>query len=305
MKLLFAGNYYLDEKQIEELKQLNIEIVIMEDEQGIIPTESSSIDMIVCNWLFTNHNIEQFTNLKYIQLLSAGMDRVPIEYIREHNIVINNARGVYSIPMAEYAVMGVLELFKNSKQFIQNQTKSKWIKNRDIDELSDKTVCILGVGSVGHEVAKRFSVFCDKIIGVDVVDRNDKYVDEYYYIGDLDKAVENSDVIVITLPLLDSTKYLIDKELIDKMQKRTIVVNLSRGQVIKENDLIEALRKGNIRGAVLDVFEKEPLDINNPLWKMHNVIVTPHNSFESTLNKKRMWELLTDNMKRFLENGRQ
>ena len=99
--------------------------------------------------LFLSHPIEKFTNLRYIQLTSAGFDRVPMEYVKVHNIEIRNARGVYSIPMAEFALCGVLQLYKQSRFFMENQKARTWEKHRRLLELSGKTVCIIGCGSVG------------------------------------------------------------------------------------------------------------------------------------------------------------
>lgn len=159
MKLLITGAITWNEKQKKELQKLGHELIYIQDEripleeQGINPKE---IEGIICNGLFLYNEISDFKSLQYIQLTSAGFDRVPMNYIKEHSIEIHNARGVYSIPMAEFAVGGVLQLYKQSKFFYKNQKEHCWVKNRDIVELFGKTVCIVGCGSVGAECAKRF-----------------------------------------------------------------------------------------------------------------------------------------------------
>ena len=101
-------------------------------------------------------------------MTSAGLDRVPVGYINEKGIKLFNAKGVYGIPMAEYAVCGVLQLYKNTEFFYKNQQKGVWQKNRNLLELYGKTVCIFGCGNVGQECAKRFKAFGCKVIGLDI-----------------------------------------------------------------------------------------------------------------------------------------
>ena len=100
--------------------------------------------MVVCNWYFVHHDISKFTNLKKIQLLSSGMERIPIDYIEKHGIAVKNANNIYSIPIAEFIVMEVLDYYKHSYIFYNNEKKRKWFKLRDLEELSNKTVGIVG-----------------------------------------------------------------------------------------------------------------------------------------------------------------
>ena len=161
-------------KQKKELRNLGHELIYIQDEriplgkQGIDPKE---IEGTICNGVFLYNNISDFKNLQYIQLTSAGFDRVPMDYIRNHNIEIHNAKGVYSIPMAEFALAGVLQIYKESRFFYESQKKMQWKKNRDILELSGKTVCIVGCGSVGTECAKRFQTLGCEIVGIDIYPR--------------------------------------------------------------------------------------------------------------------------------------
>ena len=117
------------------------------------------VEGVICNGLFLTHDIRKFINLRYIQLTSAGFDRVPMDYVKGDNIVINNARGVYSIPMAEFALFGVLELYKKGRKFFENQKQHIWEKQRNLYELFGKKVCIVGCGSVG-------TVMCKTIPGI-------------------------------------------------------------------------------------------------------------------------------------------
>lgn len=301
MKLLFAGNYQLDKHKLNDLRKLNIDVHIMKEENVPLSINPKEIDIIICNWLFVNHDIHQFTNLKYVQLLSAGLDRMPLDYAKEHNIQVHDARGVYSIPMAEFAVCGVLQLLKKSRNFMIQQSQHAWVKQRNLGELSDKTVCILGMGRVGSETAKKFSVFCKRIIGVDIVEFQNHYFDKVYSIDMIDLAISQADVIVITLPLTEKTEYLFDMEKFKKMRNTSIIVNIARGKIVKENDLIVALADNEIGGAVLDVFEEEPLNTDSLIWDNPQIIATPHNSFVSQLNSERMWKIIISNLQKYTQ----
>lgn len=303
MKLLLTGAFKYTDEQIEYLKSLGNDIVYVQDERKKIDFDVSDIEGVVCNGLFLYNDIRHFKKLKYIQLTSAGFDRVPIDYINEHEIKIYNARGVYSIPMAEFALCGVLQLIKQSRLFYKNQNIHIWEKSRTLGELSGKTVLIVGAGNIGSEVAKRFSAFDASVIGVDITDDDRKYFDKVELLDNLDEQLKIADIVILTLPLTDSTREMFDKSKFDLMKKSSIFVNIARGPLVVESDLINSLKSGDISGAVLDVFGEEPLNENSPLWDMDNVILTPHNSFVGENNNKRMFNVIVDNLfKEKIEN---
>ena len=296
MKLLVTGAWQCTKEQLDELQCLGNEIVFMQNERDKLPVSPTEIEGVICNGLFLYHRIEEFTSLKYIQLTSAGFDRVPMDYVREHGIKIFNARGVYSIPMAEFALAGALQLYKQSKFFYGNQQKHKWDKHRGLLELYGKNICIVGCGNVGTECAKRFKAFGCVIYGVDLFPREDENYKEMYAISELDKAIEDADIVVLTLPLTEETKHLFNKERFNRMKRGAILVNIARGAVVDTEALICSL-SGHLGGAVLDVFEQEPLNENSPLWNMENVILTPHNSFVGENNGKRLWDVIKCGLK--------
>lgn len=298
MKLLLTGAFKYTDEQIEYLKSLGNDIVYVQDERNKIDFDVSDIEGVVCNGLFLYNDIRHFKKLKYIQLTSAGFDRVPIDYINEHDIKIYNARGVYSIPMSEFALCGVLQLIKQSRQFYKNQNNHIWEKSRTLGELSGKKVIIVGAGNIGSEVAKRFSAFDASVIGVDITDDDRKYFDKVELLDNLDEQLKIADIVILTLPLTDSTREMFDKSKFDLMKKSSIFVNIARGPLVVESDLINSLKSGDISGAVLDVFEEEPLNENSPLWDMDNVILTPHNSFVGENNNKRMFNVMVNNLEK-------
>ena len=148
MNLLVTGAFDCTEKELNMLCERGHEVVFMQQEKSPLPCEAGWVEGIIGNGIFLSHSIEQFTSLRYIQLTSAGFDRVPMDYVEQHGIEIHNARGVYSVPMAEFAVSGVLQLYKQSRYFHENQKAHKWEKHRGLTELYGKQVCIVGCGSV-------------------------------------------------------------------------------------------------------------------------------------------------------------
>jgi len=285
MKILVTGAWKFNSENIKAIESLGYDVSILQYEDDCPPCDD--FDAIICNGFFLYHSIENFRNLKFIHVTSAGTERVPMEYVNSHNIRFFNARGVYSIPMAEYAVSKVLDIYKDSKGFFEKQNKCLWEKNRNLIELYNKTICVVGCGSVGTECAKRFKAFGCNVIGVDnfVTDWFDGTVA-------LDYGLQIADVVILTLPLNDATRGIINKEKINQLKPNTIVINISRGEIL-ENDAL--LCRDDIV-FVLDVFDSEPLEQDNPLWKKENVIITPHNSFVGEHNNERLANLIIKNL---------
>lgn len=296
-KLLLTGAFKYSREQLSNLEHLGYEIVFVQDERKALNIDVSDIDAVVCNSLFLYNDIKEFKNLRTIQLTSAGLDRVPLDYINEKGIQLFNARGVYSIPMAEWAILKILEIYKKSRVFYKNQELHKWEKQRDILELTDKTAAIIGYGSVGTEIAKRVKAFGVNVISVDSQIKEDEYVNESILIDNLDAALVKSDIIVLTLPLTDETKHLINEKKINIMKDDAVLINVSRGGIIDETALIESLNKDKFLGVALDVFEEEPLS-ESLLWDFENAIITPHNSFVSDKVNERLFKLMIENLSR-------
>lgn len=296
-KLLLTGAFNYNQDQLNKLEVLGYEILFVQDERKSLDIDVSSIHAVVCNSLFLFNDIKKFENLRLVQLTSAGVDRVPLNYINEKGIQLFNARGVYSIPMAEWAILKILEIYKKSRVFYKNQEKHKWEKQRNLLELTDKTAAIIGYGSVGMEIAKRLKAFGVTVISVDKQLKEDDYIDESILIDNLEVALKKSDVIILTLPLTDETKHLINEEKINVMKDNAVLINVSRGGIIDENALIESLEKDKFLGVALDVFEEEPLN-ESSLWDFDNVTITPHNSFVSDKVSERLFDFMIENLSR-------
>lgn len=294
MELLITGALKKDDELFYSIEKMGHHITYIQDETKPLDIDLSIYEGVICNSLFINNSIETFTSLKYIQLTSMGLDRVNLDYIKEHNITLHNAKDIYAIPISEYVLCGVLQLYKQSKYFYNNQLKHEWIKNRELLELNNKTVTILGCGNIGIQCAKRFKAFNTKVIGIDIKQIQNEYFDYIYPLQELNNYIPKTDILVLSLPLNKDTYHIINKDRLNLLNNNVILVNVSRGSLIDEQALIETIP--HIKGAVLDVFEQEPLDTNSPLYNLDNVIITPHNSYISEGNEQRLHKVILENL---------
>ena len=294
MKAIVTGALQPTPDDLAALEKLGLEVTVHPDERAAVENPER-FDIAVCNNLFGFHNIDTFSNLKYIQLTAAGMDRVPLDRIRSRGIALHNAAGVYSVPMAEFALWGVLELYKQGRFFADNQKLRRWEKHRGLRELAGRTVLILGCGSVGSECARRFSAFGCRCLGLATTGRQQESFEAVHPMDRLAELVPLADIVVLALPLTEQTRHLFDGAMLARMKAGSILVNLSRGAIVDTDALLNAL-SGPLSGAVIDVFETEPLPEESPLWDAENLILTPHNSFVGEHNHARMMETLIRNL---------
>lgn len=302
MELLITGAWKCTEEQTALIREKGHSVTRLQDESQEMPVPYEKIEGVICNSLFMYHDIRKFTSLRYIQLTSAGLDRVPLDYIEKNSIELRNARGVYSIPMAEYAVGSVLQLYKQSAFFLTRQRQHTWEKHRGLIELYGKNVCIIGCGNVGTECAKRFAAFGCSVIGADKYPVNHPVYRKMYPADELKSAVADADIVILTLPLDGFSRHLIGDEILSVLKQGCVIVNISRGAVIDTEALIPHLQKKRFM-AVLDVFEEEPLDRASPLWDLENVVITPHNSFVGENNAERLGSVILENLERYSINN--
>ncbi len=294
MNVLVTGAFQLNESERAALEAAGHQVFLHPDERAEVD-RPERFDAVVCNGLFLYNRIERFTRLRLIQLTSAGLDRVPLDYIRAHGIELRSAAGVYSVPMAEFAVGGILQLYKRSRFFSENRRAHRWEKHRGLEELSGKRVCVLGCGDVGREAAKRLAAFGCRVTGVN---RSVRALPEFETVLPIDRlpeAAAQSDILLCAIALTEQTRGVVSREIFDRLPAGAVFVNVARGALADEATLIAWLQRGG--RAVLDVFEEEPLPESSPLWEMENVVLTPHNSFVGEGNRERLAERV---MKRLL-----
>ncbi len=294
MNVLVTGAFQLNSEELAALEAAGHRVFIHPDERSLVE-QPERYEAVVCNGLFLYNPIERFTNLRLIQLTSAGLDRVPLDDIWARGIALHNAAGVYSVPMAEFAVCGILQLYKQSRFFTTNQAQHKWEKHRGLLEISGKRVCILGCGDVGREIAKRLKAFGCHITGVNRTVRELPDFDEVLPLDKLPDAAAACDILVCCIALTPETRGIMSDEIFDRLHDGVIFVNVARGALADEAALTKWLQNGG--RAVLDVFEEEPLPESSPLWDMESVLLTPHNSFVGEGNQARLWETIKGNLK--------
>ena len=300
MNLLVTGCFNYSEEQLSALKSLGYSVFFLQQEKDPLPIPAPEIEATVCNGLFLSHNISDFSNLKFIQLTSAGFDRVPVDIIKQRNIQLFNARGVYSTPMAEWALFRVLEHYKQGSFFKKEQNAKRWTKHRGLREIAGTKVAVVGAGNVGQEVAKRFQALGAETIGFDVHTNTTPFFNKMCLTEHLGQLVNDFDVVVVTAPLLPSTKGIISRSVLSSMKEGAVLVNIARGGLIDESALCDVLAQRKDLYAALDVFEEEPLTEDSKLWEYENVAISPHNSFVSNGNNARMFDLMYNNLKAFI-----
>ena len=195
----------------------------------------------------------------------------------------------------------VLEHYKQGWFFREEQQDGRWTKHRGLREVAGTKVAVVGAGNVGQEVAKRFQAFGAETTGFDIHTNETAGFDYIALTETLRERVGEFDVVVVTAPLLPSTRGLINREVLCAMKENAVLVNIARGGLINEQAMCEVLAERKDLFAALDVFETEPLAENSPLWKLENVAVSPHNSFVSDGNNARMFSVMCQNLKKIIE----
>ena len=247
--------------------------------------------------------------LKWIQTLYAGVDMFLHPEVVKSPVVITNASGVNSTAVSDQVIGMMLCLNRKLHVFIRDQAMRKW-KTDDMElisqmeELSGKTAGIVGLGRIGSEIAKKAKCLGMKVIATR---RNPsapkpEYVDKLVPSENLQELLGDSDFVIIQIPLTKDTEGMFGEKQLRSMKRTAYLVNASRGDIIKEDKLIEALKEGWIAGAALDTFATEPLPPDSPLWNMPNVIITPHVAGLTPKYMKRLTDLFLENLKRFMNN---
>jgi len=302
VNVLVAGNNFkLDDKERKSNKLVKISVDCQAWETDEVKNPEK-YDYVICNNLFLYNDITKFKNLKVIQLLSSGISEKLRKYTEENNIALYNAKDVYSIPIAETIVMQILNISKNSKFFYKNQAIKKWEKDRQLLELNGKTAMVIGYGSIGRETAKRLSSLGVNVFAANRTKLSDEHISKCISMDEIIKNAGSADIVVVCVAGVEETRNLINKEFFDNMKNDSIFVNVSRGFVINEEALINAIKSDKFRGVALDVFESEPLGENSCLWDYENVYITPHNSFVGDGVTNRLYQLVISNFrKHFVE----
>jgi phosphoglycerate dehydrogenase-like enzyme len=298
IKVLLTYDY--GKENMNKLKSLGYDITLANEKDISYSENVKDTEVLVCYNPFNTLDISLMTKLKWIQLTSTGIDQLPIQHVKKEEIIVTNNRGGYSIPMGEWVVMKTLELLKNSYGLYRNQMSKLWKMDTGLLELYGKTIGFIGTGSIAIESAKRLKGFGVRILGLNTTGKAAEYFDTCFSMKEIDNMLLECDVVIITAPSTKQTLNLINKERFKSFKQGAFLVNVARGNIINEIALIENLNIGKIAGAALDVFEEEPLSQESVLWNFHNVIITPHNSWISEMRNIRRWNVIYDNLRRYI-----
>jgi phosphoglycerate dehydrogenase-like enzyme len=289
------------------------------------PEEFSALVKDGCDVLLTfrlpRDALDRAPGIRWIQLLSAGADRVLDGPLKGRSIPLTTASGIHATAIAEYTLGSMLAYAHRIHIAIHAQIRHEWSRSRNltepVDELRGRTLGIIGYGSIGRETARLAQAFgmttlalkrtpadradpgwCPAGLG----DPDGKIPARFYGPDEREAILRESDYVSVTLPLSEHTRKFIGAREIAAMKPGAYLVNIGRGQVIDEAAMVAALKAGKIGGAGLDVFEHEPLEPESPLWDMENVILTPHISGDSRDYMDKACDLFVENLKRFAAN---
>lgn len=222
--------------------------------------------------------------LQWVHVMWAGLDSLLFPALVESPVVLTNGRGVFARSLAEFAIAGMLWFAKDIRRMRRQQRERRWEKFL-VEELHGKRLGIIGHGSIGRAVAALAAAFGMKVVGVGRTSPREEF----------DEVIETSDFILVSAPLTPETRGLVGAAEFRRMKPEAVLINLGRGPVVEEKALVAALTEGRIRGAVLDVYDEEPLPPGHPFWALDNVLLSPH-----CADNTPTW--LDEAMQLFLEN---
>ena len=240
--------------------------------------------------------------LRWIQVTSAGLDRVARSGLLESDFMVTSASGLHATPIGEYVLLVMLMFCKGAANFTRAQQRKEWVRYMP-KELYGKTVGVVGMGHIGTEVARLSKAFGCRVLAIRrsaTARTQDAVADELLPPADLPYLLAESDFVVVAVPLTGETQGLIGEAELGAMKETGVLINIARGAAVDEQALVRALKEGTIAGAGLDVFEQEPLSPESELWTLENVIMSPHISGGTEIYNKRATGIFCDNLRRYL-----
>ena len=259
-------------------------------------------------WILNAAELAEAAKLKWVHTSAVAVETLCLPELFARGIAVSNTRGVQALPIAEHVLALVLALAKQIPFVIENQQQSRWAQNEFMGErlpwlLHGRTLGLIGVGTIGSEIARRAEAFGMRVIALR---RRPAYgvighVERVYGKDQLDEFLGQCHVIVVAAPLTPETHGLLGAAEFAQMPKGAIVVNVGRARIVDTDALIDALESGHLGGASLDVYPQEPLAADHPLWKTPNVILTPHTSGFRQGHWDEVVELYAENIQRWLK----
>ena len=293
-KLLIASGDGPKYQEIFAREAPELEVKLYEPDDPTLPAFVREMDIFFA-WRFPPEIVKDAPKLRWISSTGAGVDMVMAarEWLPK-GVPVTRMVHVFDTVMAEYVLGYLLAVQLDARRAFRQQASRTW-DGWVFPALRGSTAVVVGLGSIGSEVARTLQAHGLKVIGVSRTGQPVEGLNEVHTVDELDRVLPRADYLVLVVPLTPETRGLIDARRLGLLPKDAVLVNICRGAVVREPDLITALEGGDLRFAVLDVFEQEPLPPESPFWSMENVIVTPHMSGPDDAPV---------NAQRFLENYR-
>lgn len=267
-----------------------------------VPTAETLKECEVLMGYFPPQLLKMLPNLRWLQTPAAGVDKLCGDIYASPDVILTNCSGAFGVAIAEYMLTGLLILLRNMPAYMTNQKRKIWHEDKTCRSIYKSTVTVVGMGDIGRKFAQRVKALGAFVRGVKRTSGTPNEIfDEVYTVENLKEAVIGADAVALCLPGTPETRGVFSAEIIAAMKKDAILINCGRGVTVDEKSLTQALISGSIAGAVLDVFETEPLSEESPLWEMENVIITPHISGHDTdpINAEAIFEIFFENLTRY------
>ena len=245
-------------------------------------------------------DIEAAQNLEWIMVASAGIEKMPHEAIAARGITVSNVKGIHKIPMAESVLAHILALKRSLPFIYDSQHKGEWNRKTGSSELRGSTALILGPGAIGSEIGRLLQAFGVQTIGCNRTGKAAEWMEEMVPFEGILEMLPKADIVISVLPSTVETRNMLRKEHFKAMKNDAIFMNFGRGDLFKDETLIEALEANEIGMAVLDVFAQEPLPQDHPYWRMPNIVISPHASSHSGKYVERALQVFEPNLKKWL-----
>ncbi len=287
----------LEDEYMRQIRDLGVETVVVTAEEDV-PRVIGDADAYFGG--MTPEILKAGKKLRWVQATSAGLDGYYFPKLRASDLTVTNIRGIYSDVIADHVFSLVMAFARGLHHYVRKQSQGRWEKGAPVIHLAGTTLGVVGLGGIGLAVAERGPVFGMRVLGMDPAPKGKPdFIARIYSPDELAEMVAVSDFVVICVPHTAETEGLFDADMFGAMKNTGILINIGRGKVVKLQALTEALQRGQIGGAGLDVYEEEPLPEGHALWAIENVILTPHVAGISPEIDKRRKALIVENVRRF------
>jgi len=246
--------------------------------------------------------IEECENLKWIGWFATGVNNLPLEYINDKEIILNNGRGIQAKQLSEFIIAFILDDYKKMRTSYKNQVAKKYDRSLTGKRVKGEKLLFLGTGAIAQKTAYLAQAFGMKVIGISKFGKEKEHFDEIFSLDKLDKVIDDADIIVNSLPETKETIHLLQRGDFEKMKDDALFINIGRGTIVDEQVMVNVLKDKLIRHAYLDVFENEPLNSDNSLYELNNVTITAHITGNDKNINREATNIFERNLEYFLNN---